>query len=312
MFLIVDSSDDQKDNIKQQTTIGRPLMSGEGGHQQHQQAMSPSYNPFSTGCGVIHQPLNSISFNPFLLSHRNVPQQNKPVESSNDSTGEDGEGCTHRQRDEIGTCVKCGHWASLIQTNKAESRGKKGPVKSILLDMKDYPVSDAIKIKANSIYTQIISAGAKKMSRSQLICYCLFQAAQQMNEVITIQGVARMTGKPENKVAKAIKFYSSPSNCSYIGVSNYTDPLKFIEYHGKKHKLTDASINIVKDDYISLIEKDKDIKQKPLSTVVAALIYCYKMTNGIPIDQELFVDEFGLKLNTIDNMGNKILSIQNS
>lgn len=318
MFRIIESSDEELEseknlfNSSSYSTLGKAFVSGEGSNNiitnQHSKSVDSNYNPFGNGSVTIHQSIDQLSFNPFKLSHTSVPCD----ESSQDSTSEDPEKCKHRQRDEVGTCIKCGHWTSITYTAKTSTFGSKGTTKSILPELKNYPISDDIKIKANIIYNKIIAAGAKKMSKSQLICFCLFQAGKQLNSFLTLQDISAMTGKNINDVARAIKYYGSPSNCGYKGVDSYTNPFEFIECHGKKHGLTPASIEVIKVDYITLTQKDRTLREKPIGTVVAALIYCYKEQNGLPINTELFEEEFNLTIGTIDDMEKKMVNIQNS
>lgn len=275
------------------------------------------YDPFSQGCVLLQSTIKAMTFNPYMNNFKRAPGKLQicGVESScvSDDSDEDESKCSHKQRDEIGTCTRCGHWTSVINVSVHDSTlYRKNMPKSILKDIEKYPISDDTKISANHIYNQIISAGARKNSRSELICFCIYQAIIQSGEVITVQDIAKMTGKPESKVCKGIKYYSSKSNCGYTGVSNYTDPLKYIEYHCKKHNLSDTSISIIQRDYLSLIEKDVEIKEKPLPTVTAALIYCYEVTSGVTIDENMFTENFSLKINTIVAMAEKIFSVQNS
>jgi hypothetical protein len=220
--------------------------------------------------------------------------------------------CPHGDRDEVGTCTRCGHWMSIAH-NRHNAPIKKSSLKSIMKDIENYPISEDLKRKANSIYMDVIAAGAKKKSRKKLVCFCLDQAGRSLPEsMLSSLQIAHMVGVDEGKVIEAIKYYGSPSNTSYRGVGNYSEPLDLIHNYGRQMKLTAVSINMIKEDYVSLVTRNPELKEKPPVTTIAALIYCYKKTNGLHIDQQEFFSIFGYRFSTIESMGGKLLVMQNT
>lgn len=248
---------------------------------------------------------------PMCISMREATQKrvNKGVVIQyGDNNGD--EGCNHFERDYSGVCLACGHWDEVSM----ESRGGKsiGSSKSILKDIKNYPISEEIKIRAENIYKEITSEGLRTNSKIRLIAYCIYQSGLQLGNLVTTSEISSMTGLTEHYVIKSIKYYSSPANTAYKGEENYLNIVELIEFHGKKQGLTEQSIQLILEEYNSLISISPEISSKPPATLVAALIYIFKRMSGIPIEPEIFLETFGLNMTTISTLGDKIFSIQNS
>jgi hypothetical protein len=188
---------------------------------------------------------------------------------------------------------------------------RKTNIRSISKELKDFPLPADIKRDADAVYMNVLSAGARKVSKRKLMCYAIHQSYLRAGHVPNMQQIADMVGIPKNKAVRGISYYLSPNNTPYRGISNYIPPLDLIASYGKRCRLTDEAIMMIKQDYINLIMRQPETKERPIVTTIAALIYCYNETNGIHVDSDEFMSIFDLRSSTIGTAGDKILSIQN-
>ena len=221
--------------------------------------------------------------------------------------------CIHKSRDDMGTCIRCGEWQQTIHQHQSYFSGsQKLQSKSIRRDIDNFNISLDTKERADSIYAKLMEGGVKVNAKKKIIAFCLWKAEMELGRVPNANAIAGMVGLDQPKMFKAIQYYSSPSNSSYKGVSNYKNPILVVEEYAKNINCTELGIETLKNDYILAIETFPELAEQPPVSVALGLIHSYAKTNGVTFNKfDEFVEEYGRKLSTIEGIGNKILSIQN-
>ena len=222
--------------------------------------------------------------------------------------------CQHTCRDTTGTCLRCGHWANMTSSADVTINAKRPTIRSIAKEIRDLPLTDDIKVKANQIYINVTSNGSKKKSRKTIICYCIIQAHLQSNPPVPFDPImiGAMLDLDKTKVTKSLKLYNTVSSTGYQGKSGYIEPVNLIPIYAKQLRFTEETTLRVQQEFLLLLEKSPDLKQRPPRTTVAAFILYFMNTNGIDVDHNEFAKMFDLSFSTIKTVKTRISSIDNS
>ena len=221
--------------------------------------------------------------------------------------------CMHKERDDTGICIKCGEWTAVVHQPSYNIFGSTyTQTYSIMKDIQNFPIEDIYKKRADEIYNDLVIGGVKVKSRKKMIAFSIYKAISEFGEAPNVVSIADMVGISTTLASRAIQFYNSPSNSSYKGIGNYTDPKILIDTFAKRIGCNDTSKQALKEDYEIVIQTFPELAQKPVISVILGLLHTYSKTNGIDIQQfDEFTLDYGRKFSTIEGISKRIFTIQN-
>lgn len=197
----------------------------------------------------------------------------------------------------------------ICKSNKTAVSGKTN--KSILPDLKNYPLDTELQNKAADIHDRMIYKVRRKKIRTKLLFYCCLCAYKELGRNVDTVALSKIFGLSSTEVAKCDTLFS-PLQTGYYPPETNSTPLKYLPEYFSKINLSED----IKDSLLvqanNILEKNPDLLEKSPQTVASGLFKYFLVTNGIVLsDQKILKEITGRSLATIDTMYKAIEVLDN-
>ena len=183
--------------------------------------------------------------------------------------------------------------------------------RTILGDMKTYPIPDDVKNRADSIYNKMRYQVRRGKIRCQMLFFCTYCAFLELNRDVDPMLLGEIFGLTQGEIQKCDSLFS-PLQTGYKPPSVYVSPLGYLPGYCEKIDLDENSIKELVTLSKSILDKDPGLTQENPQTVAAGLFRYFIVTNGISVTDPRTVSEItGRSAVTIDCMYKKISIIDN-
>lgn len=217
--------------------------------------------------------------------------------------------CTHPFRNHDGVCGYCGEWFAIANVEaKPKERAKRGVAKSILPDLAKRDFPEDINREAEKVYKEIIATGLRKRSKEPVIFYCVLQAHKRLSRTVVPNELAKKFGIERSEASKTISYYNSI--ISYC--TSFTEPAEMILYYCKKMDISTQLTELMIAGFNSLMERCPGLRERAITSTVAAFIYYYLTMYGMVINDEKYAEVFDLSFSTIDNVKSLVCQVDNT
>lgn len=222
--------------------------------------------------------------------------------------------CEHEFYD--GTCMTCGFEKSIQFTGCTKSTEKvtKSVHKSILNDLEKLNFPENVCIKANQIYSEIITSN--KGSRTKILqFYCAYNACKELGIVEDITKLAAKFSIKKENIQKVLKRFNTPNNSYQPQQIQYSpnDMLKlYLEsFDEKEIGLNDREEIIKTGEGIVSRHEDILLEEDP-KKIAGAIILYYSNSRNFLVDKKKLALIVGLSDVTITNAYRNLLELENS
>lgn len=219
--------------------------------------------------------------------------------------------CTHEHRNDVGTCLECGHW-TLISQNDVQMKTKRRSIHPIIKDLEAFPFDDAVKAEANKIYINLNSIQGKKKTKKRTMFCAVYLAHCSLGRKCDPLVIGREFGLRRSEIGRTISHYNNALAQSNGVVSTYVEPIYLIDIYCDELRFTIDTVGKMRTEFIKLLAKSPSLKDKSPLKLVAAYIHYYMSTNGMKVDSDEYAAKFGMSFNTIKILEREISALDNS
>lgn len=179
--------------------------------------------------------------------------------------------------------------------------------KSILHDLRDVPLPDSIKQKANEIYLKMNIPSKKSSKRKKLLYFCLISAYKELDIVYIPAMIATLVGLSINKISNANSMYSKTIT-GYQTQQRRFSPTDYVLYLYPTIGIQSGYEKFLVDLTNELINKEERLLDDAPQIVAAAIILYFIEWSGIPYNGifEQILQTTSIRLNNMKNKINKI------
>lgn len=183
---------------------------------------------------------------------------------------------------------------------------------SILPDLKEYPLPDDIKNRADVIYNKMYYRVRRGKIRDQLLFFCAFCAYNELNRDVNPIELGALFGLTAGEVQRCDSIFSYLQT-GYRPPSNHISPLRYLPNFCRNLDLSDDAINAILALARNILQKDPSLSQENPQTVAAGLLRYYIVTNGIVCDDpQQIIKVTDRSIVTIEGMYRRIATIDNN
>ncbi len=181
--------------------------------------------------------------------------------------------------------------------------------KSIMQDLRDVPLPECIKEKANEIYLKMNIPSKKSGKRKKLLYFCLSSAYTELGLVYLPAMIAACIGLSINKIPNAHAMFSKTIT-GYQTPSRRFKPTDYILYLYPSIRIQSGYEQYLLDLTNELIEKEEGLLDDPPQIVAAGILLYFIEYAGLPYNGilEQLIQTTTIRLK---NMKKKIYQIHN-
>ena len=197
------------------------------------------------------------------------------------------EKCMHDYFNSDGVCVDCGFVRSELYGEDHGIIKKPSPEKSILKDLENLPIPEAIKYKADEINFKMGGSLGKDNRKMQRIYFCIHCAYHEVGTPQDPKYIAQILGLKSGDITKAAATFSQVQ-------TGYEPPIiqkTADDFLPKYCEQFDFSPEMIKEVLLlsqKVYQKNAALRETAPQNVAAGILYYYATTHGIHIEKKSY------------------------